>query len=122
MLRFVSAIANGGKAPELTMLKSSKTAKTDRIINADTAARLSEMMNYAVHRTYGTDNFPGITMYAKSGTAEVAGEQPHAWFTGYGVYGDRKLAFVVVLENGGYGSVMAGSVANTVLQKAFGLS
>ena len=122
MLRFVSAIANGGKAPELTMLKNSKTAKTERIIDADTAARLSEMMNYAVYRTYGTDNFPGITMYAKSGTAEVAGEQPHAWFTGYGVYGDRTLSFVVVLENGGYGGVTAGSVANTVLQKAFGLS
>ena len=77
------------------------------------------MMSYNVYYTYGEDNFPGLELRAKSGTAEVGiDNDPHAWFVGYIKNEDHPLAFVVIVENGGWGSSAAGSVANEVLQAA----
>lgn len=122
MLRFVAAIANGGDAPELTMLKSNAAAKSESIIKNSTAELLDEMMSYNVYRTYGTERFDDIKMHAKSGTAEQGSDvYPHAWFTGYGEKNGKTLAFVVVIENGGSGNWAAGSVAAEVMQKAFDL-
>lgn len=120
MLRFVAAIANGGYAPELTLLKSNTGADSDYIIKNSTAEILGEMMSYNVYRTYGEKRFQGINMHAKSGTAEL-GENidPHSWFVGYGEKGGNTLAFVVLIENGGSGSYAAGNVAAAVMQKAF---
>lgn len=120
MLRFVAAIANDGKAPELTMLRSKSAANTTRIMKQETAEMLGEFMNYNVHKTYGEERFPGITMHAKSGTAEigVTGKST-AWFVGYGEKNHKTLAFVVIIEGGGSGSINGGEVANTVLQAAF---
>lgn len=119
MLSFMTAIENGGCRKELTLLKNGKNAKTERIMKESTAYILKEMMHNDVVENYGEDNFPGITMYAKSGTAEVGDNAPHAWFVGFGEKEGRTLAFVVVIENGGWGSIEAGAAANTVLQKAF---
>ena len=90
--------------------------KTDTLISADTAERLSELMAANVEKTYGTARFPNMDLCAKSGTAEVGSDQkPHAWFTGF-LRGERTpYAFVVLVENGGGGSSVAGSVAAKVL-------
>ncbi|MBQ8830160.1 MAG: penicillin-binding protein [Oscillospiraceae bacterium] len=120
MLRFVSAVANGGYAPELTMLKGDNAADSEYMIKNSTATMLGEMMSYNVYRTYGEERFAGINMHAKSGTAELGGDiAPHSWFVGYGEKDGKTLAFVVVIENGGSGSSAAGNVAATVMQKAF---
>jgi len=41
----------------------------------------------------------------KTGTAQVANGRAHAWFIGYAPYGDaqKRVAFAVLLEHGGYG-------------------
>jgi len=120
MLRFVAAIANGGYAPELTILKNGGSSDSEYIINNSTAVLLSEMMSYNVYRTYGEDRFSGINMHAKSGTAELGdGIDPHSWFVGYGEKDGSTYAFVVLIENGGAGSSAAGNVAAAVMQKAF---
>lgn len=123
MLRFVAAVANGGEAPEMTLKakKASAVKKTsfERVLDASTAERLAEMMNYNVHASYGTENFPGLELYAKSGTAELGLDvSPHAWFVGFIRDDDHPYAFVVIVENGGWGSSEAGAVANYVLQAA----
>ena len=65
-----------------------------------------------VTQTYGASRFPGMDICAKSGTAEVGeGQTPHAWFTGFLRGEDTPYAFVVLVENGGGGSSVAGSVA-----------
>ena len=121
MLRFVAAVANGGKAPVLTMLNESNL-QTESIMKSSTAQLLGDMMSYNVYRTYGAENFPDINMHAKSGTAEQGSDaEPHAWFTGYGEKDGKTLAFVVVVEHGGAGSKAAGAVAAEVLQSAFEL-
>ena len=120
VLRFMTAIANGGRAAQLTQLKHESDAEKTQIIDPETAETLARMMNNNVYWSYGEENYPGIELYAKSGTAEVGPDlQPHAWFVGFGRAEGRTLAFAVVIENGGWGSSEAGSVANYVLQEAF---
>jgi len=122
VLRFMTAICDGGKAPELTLLKTSKQESDSLIMNSDTASILSEMMRNNARLSYDESRFKDITLYAKSGTAEVGtNESPHAWFVGYGKKDDISLAFVVLIENGGSGSTVAGSVAAEVLSSAFTL-
>ena len=128
MLRYVGAIANGGKAVEPVLLDKVTTSSglplwfdlfrnKDRLLKSDTAAQLKEMMAYCVRENYGVESFPGLPMCAKSGTAEVeSGASPHAWFTGFINSEEHPYAFVVLVENGGAGSTVAGSIANTVLQ------
>ena len=126
MLRFVAAVANGGEAPSMTLLARKglgtlSPAETERILSRATADRLEEMMSYNVYASYGTENFPGLDLCAKSGTAELGpDESPHAWFVGFNRDDRAPYAFVVMVENGGWGSSVAGSVANEVLQAAVG--
>jgi peptidoglycan glycosyltransferase len=124
MLRLVAAIANGGAAEQLRLVRRDGLerlipAAEERVMSRETARRLSLMMSYNVEHTYGAGSFPGLELYAKSGTAEVGGgKQPHAWFAGYITNEGRPLAFTVVVENGGSGASVAGAVANAVLQAA----
>lgn len=94
----------------------SSADETDRMIEESTADKLTSMMKNNVVSNYGESNFPGLDIYAKSGTAEVYGKEPNAWFTGFIKNEDAPYAFIVCIENGGYGSSVAGPVANSVLQ------
>ncbi len=120
MARFVAAIANSGDAPALTMVKETTRLgiSYDHIMNAATADKIAQIMDYAVQRTYGPENFPGLTLRAKSGTAEVGTDRPNAWFVGFIEDPDHPYAFAVCVENAGFGSSVAGPVANAVLQAA----
>ncbi len=117
-LVYVGAIANGGKAamPRVISNQLSSPKMTEQIIKPDTAARLDSMMKNNVESTYGEWNFRGLDIYAKSGTAELEGRTPHAWFTGYIRNDNCPYAFIVCVENGGYGSQVAGPVAKEVMQ------
>lgn len=118
MLRYVSAIGNGGNLAEPTLLAGEKV-KTQKLLSADTAKQLKAMMNYNVVYSYGTWNFPGLTkLCAKSGTAEVGDGTSHAWFTGFLDDPAHPYAFAVLVENAGGGARNAGPIANTVLQAA----
>ena len=117
MLVYLGAIARDGKSVVPRMLKSSKMVKeTGRMMDEETAHRLRRMMKNNVTSNYGEANFPGLSIYAKSGTAEVEGKKPNAWFVGFIKNRRRPYAFVVCVENSGFGSEVAGPVANTVMQ------
>ncbi|MGF6375728.1 peptidoglycan glycosyltransferase [Clostridiales Family XIII bacterium PM5-7] len=118
MMVYMGAIANGGKAAVPNFIQSalSGTDETDRMIDSATAAKLTKMMKNNVTDNYGEGNYPGLDLYAKSGTAEVYGKEPNAWFTGFIKNEDCPYAFIVCVENSGYGSSVAGPVANAVLQ------
>lgn len=116
MLRFVSAIANDGILAEPTILKTDEKPHTSRLIEQDTAKKLGDMMSYNVIAHYGAENFPGLDICAKTGTAELGDGTSHAWFVGFLDDPDHPYAFVVMVERGGGGLAVAGSVANTVLQ------
>lgn len=119
LLRFVSAVANGGTLCEPTMVLSAAEPLRSRYMAADTALRLQQMMNYNVAHHYdGEENFPGLKLCAKTGTAELGDGSNHAWFTGFLLDDTHPYAFVVFIERGGGGLNAAGSVANTILQYA----
>ena len=117
-LRFLTAIPNGGEARELS-LTFGGSGETATIMEETTAESLRSMMSYDVAKTYGIYNFPGLALCAKSGTAEVGGDMaPHSWFVGFLDDPEHPYAFVVIVENGGWGISSAGKIANKVLQAA----
>lgn len=126
MMVYMGAIANGGEATHPNIVKPTTfmgkqidkiTTKTTNMIDSTTAASLTEMMANNVVSHYGSKNFPGLSLCAKSGTAEVGDyKEPHAWFAGFLNDDSNPYAFIVLVENSGYGADVAGTVANTVLQ------
>jgi cell division protein FtsI/penicillin-binding protein 2 len=56
----------------------------------------------------------------KTGTAELEGARSHSWFVGYVPNeGDGpRIAFAVIIENGGYGGGAAARLAGTVVDAA----
>lgn len=122
MLRYVAAIANGGKVYEPTLLGRGTLDRETQLLSAETAQRIAEMMNYNVQNAYGTWVFGGLDVSAKTGTAEVGDGTSHAWITGFLNDPEHPYAFVVILEHAGGGLANAGPVANAVLQAAVSAS
>lgn len=129
MMIYMGAIANGGEATLPTIIKPTSFIdkqlaklpmfgiKTKSMIDSSTASSLTEMMANNVSAHYGSENYPGLNICAKTGTAEVGNnKRPHAWFAGFLNDETNPYAFIVMVENGGYGADAAGSVANKVLQ------
>jgi len=127
LMVWMGAIAGGGRAAEPCLILKTKnglgipslprwTRKTAALIDGGTAEKLAELMAGNVEKTYGQSRFPNMDLCAKSGTAEVGeGRSPHAWFAGFLRNEDAPCAFVVLVENGGGGSSVAGNVAARVL-------
>ena len=115
------AIANSGTAVLPNEIKngvfSLPGSSTKELIDSDLAAKLDEYMRYDVTSYYGDSLFPTLTVCAKTGTAEVGeNKEPHAWMVGYAQDEDAPLAFVVIVENGGYGFSTAGPVAVAAME------
>ncbi len=118
MLRYVSAIANGGRLVEPSMIQGSSQKSTE-LINPATAAKLQQMMKYtAVEHYFSEEAFPGLDICAKTGTAELGDGSSHSWFVGYLNNEEHPYAFVTLVERGGFGITAAGSLTAEVLQWA----
>lgn len=119
LLRFVSAVGNGGVLCEPRLIYSEKAPDKSRFMEAGTAKKLGQMMSYNVSAHYGGENrFPGLRLCAKTGTAELGDGTSHAWFAGFLSDEAHPYAFVVLIEQGGGGLSAAGTLANTLLQAA----
>lgn len=114
-MTFMGQIAGGGVAAmpylveEVTssdgVTYQAETTYTDRIMSEALAQKMREYMRNNVEVTYGSWKFSGLTACAKSGTAQLGGNQmPNAMFSGFITDARYPLAFVVVVENGGYGA------------------
>lgn len=113
-LTFMGAIANGGVAAQPHIVSqitcggnvtySAKTVKSDRIMPEAVAQELQRMMHNNVIEKYGEENFQGFTVCAKSGTGQVGGgKEPNAMFAGFLTDEAYPLAFLVAVEDSGYG-------------------
>ena len=119
MLRFVSAVGNSGVLCEPRLLLAGSATKTSRFMNAETAQRLTEMMNYTVVQHYGGEtSFPGLRLCAKTGTAERGDGSSNAWFAGFLSDPAHPYAFVVMVEQAGFGITDAAPIAKAVLNAA----
>ena len=95
-----------------------KTQQTNRVLSRETARLLQEYMQNNVQIKYGSDNFPGLTVCAKSGTAEVGGgKKPNALFTGFVADEEYPLAFFIVVEEGGFGAETCIPIIGQILRE-----
>ena len=102
-----------------TAARSTGSSGKMHLWRADTCAALAEMLRNNVQTVYGQSRFGDLPVCAKSGTAEVEqGKTPHSWFAGFVASDTLPLAFVVLAENSGGGSSVAGSMAAKVLRTA----
>lgn len=62
-----------------------------------------------------------IPVAGKTGTAEVQGKQPCAWFACYAPAYDPRYVVVVMVEEGGHGGLVAAPIARHILEYIFGL-
>ncbi len=108
----VSAI-DGGKWGSY----AAETTQVDGGLSAATVEALQKLMRNNVESYYGDENFPGLTVCAKSGTAQVGGEkEDNAMFAGFVADEEYPLAFIVVVENGGFGRQTCVPILAPVLQ------
>ena len=125
-MTFVGAIAAGGKGVTPYLVEritsdgiatySARTQSGSRIMSAATAEAVRDMMAFNVMDKYGSDNFPGLTVCAKTGTAEVGGEKkPNAMIAGFVADEQYPLAFVVAVEDGGYGREICVPILSKIL-------
>ena len=125
-MTFMGAVAGNGRGAipylvERVDLAGSVTyqaavRRTSRVVSEETAETIREFMEYNVQSLYGTQNFPGLTVCAKTGTAQVGGDRkPNAMFTGFTTDEDCPLAFIICVENAGYGSSVCVPIASKVL-------
>ncbi len=108
MLRAVSAVANGGKLLEPTIIKASSSTPTtvysDLPFTPDEYEVVREGMRDGVIEG-GTSqglNVPYVAVAGKTGTAQVGvGNQfDNSWSTGFFPYNNPKYAWIVLMEHG----------------------
>ena len=126
-MTFMGTIASGGRGVEPFLVSGitrgeesvykATPVKTDRIMKESTAQKLQEYLRNDVRIIYGDGNFPGLSVCAKSGTSQLGGgKRSNAMFTGFVLDENYPLAFIVVVENGGYGASACVPVISQVLK------
>lgn len=107
----VSQVESGG---EVTY--QAETKLTDRVMSQELSQKMRQYMRNNVEVTYGAYKFPGLTVCGKSGTAELGeGQISNAMFAGFCTDERYPLAFVVAVENGGYGAATCVPILSDVL-------
>ena len=125
-MAFMGAIAGGGEAamPHLVshvslegeLTYEAEAVMSERIMPEKVAKTLQKYMRNNVVSVYGADKFPGLTVCGKSGTSQLGGDQePNAMFAGFVTDEEYPLAFIAVVENGGYGSSTCIPILSKVL-------
>ncbi len=124
-LTFMGAIANGGSGAVPYIVQKAgnglsgyeaDTSYTDRILSSQICTILQEYMRNNVLSKYGDENFPGLTVCAKTGTGEMDGDKAsNAMFAGFCTDEAYPLAFIVCVEEGGYGRATCVPIASKVL-------
>ena len=110
-LTFMGVIASGGNGAQPYIVSDitggswqtyrAQTTYTGRLMSAETAQVLQQMMRANVEDYYGDELFAGLNVCAKSGTAEVGGDKnPNAVFCGFVEDEEYPIAFIVVIEEG----------------------
>ena len=125
-MTFMGTIAGGGQAAEPYIMEKvtsgeevtyqAKASQTERIMSREVAETLKAYLRSNVKNVYGDWKFPAINICGKSGTSQLGGgERSNAMFAGFADSERYPLAFICVVENGGYGSSACIPVLSAVL-------
>ena len=125
-LTFMGAVANDGRVTmpylvEEISVGSNRTYDAkyqlgEQLMSKETAAILQAYLKNNVQSKYGAENFLGLTVGAKTGTGEVGGEKkPNAMLAGFVENEELPLAFIVCVEDAGYGKTVCVPIVSKVL-------
>jgi cell division protein FtsI/penicillin-binding protein 2 len=121
MARVAATIANGGLMPFGKWViddSNQRVKESEAILNRPESAIIARAMRAVVERGTAANLkliMPPIS--GKTGTAEVENGSPHSWFIGFAPGGNSKrVAFAVIIENGGFGGTSAAPVAGEIVR------
>ncbi len=126
MAMVAAAIANGGWAVEPRVVRALRApggavneaphSTPVRAISPGVAHIVREAMIRAVESGTGAQaKAPGVLVAGKTGTAENPHGRPHAWFIGFAPARSPRIAFAIVVENGGGGGAQAAPIARAIV-------
>ncbi len=122
-----AAFFNGGEVMRPYIIDRITDANGDDVLKtkpqvyftATTVERAEKIKNYlqgVVDRGTGRGaQLRGATIAGKTGTAENPNGEDHAWFIGGATVGKKRVAFAVIVENGGSGAEAAVPVARDIV-------
>lgn len=133
MAAYTAAIANEGRYYTPHVVKSMYNNVTDKIEYFDTPYRnlsidnsvfklIKQAMSDVVNAAGGTArvaSIPDIEVCGKTGTAQNAHGENHAWFVCFAPKEDPVIAMCVFVENSGFGGTIAAPIARELLNAFF---
>lgn len=140
MINVVATIANGGIVYRPYLVKEirdptngavSKIQSPQKIRNVNVLREhlqfIKKGMWLVVNGEKGTARLAslsdiGIAVAGKTGTAQIPGKAPIAWFCGFAPYENPEIALLVLVEEGGYGGLTAAPLARELFKTYFSLA
>ncbi len=134
MAMVAAAVANGGKLmkprlaarvvdPDGRTKETIEPEEYSRVMSADSAAKVGEMMAHVIEEGTGTAAaLEGVRAAGKTGTAEIgavrAQDLTQPWFIAYAPVENPRVAIAVTIERtvGGFGGTVAAPIAKDVMQ------
>lgn len=128
MALMASAFANGGiimkpylvqkvVSPQGMVMENTRPEKWRTAMEPSLAAVIDSYMEQVVQRGTGTAAaVRGLRGTGKTGTAENASGEDHAWFIGSARLPERTIAFAIIVENGGSGGRAAAPIARQIVE------
>lgn len=134
MALVASTIANNGVMMEPNIVKQITTTKGDVVKNyepkeigtvtsTENAQILKKYMRSVVTKGTGKDSeVNGVQISGKTGTADqdTGKKIPHSWYIGFAPYEKPKIAFAIIVEEGGNDSYNATDMARDIMKNYFG--
>jgi len=119
MAMLAAAIGREGETYQPRLSAAAAPELLPRFFPADASRTLAGMMRYSVVQGTGrAADIPGLDVAGKTGTAQNPHGADHGWFVGFAPVSKPRVAFAVVVEQGGYGSESAVPISAGILRKA----
>jgi len=133
-----SALANGGtlyrpqvalrvQRPDGTLVRQFQPQEEGRVpIKRSLVISIRDSLRGVVTGGTAASAFAGfphgdLAVAGKTGTAEVAGKQPHSWFAAMVPAQNPRYVVVAMVEEGGHGSQVAAPIVRQIIEGLYGL-
>ncbi len=129
LVRYVSAVANGGKLHTPHLLREIAHPETGERtlpelptpkvipIQAEYFDLVREGMRRMVMENNSTVKWGDVVAAGKTGTSQNPHGKDHSWFMGFAPFDDPQIALAVFVENGGFGASAAAPIGGLMMEQ-----